>query len=77
VKVFVCDEADTMVDERELGQDTVQIKSLLAPDCQTLFFSATYTPQILDFAGTLVKKASIVKLKTNTDLLLNNIFQVC
>ena len=76
VKVFVCDEADTMVDQRELGQDTVQIKQQLDPLCQTLFFSATYSDTILSFSKALVQKASVVKLKTNEDLLLTNIFQV-
>jgi ATP-dependent RNA helicase DDX19/DBP5 len=76
VKVFVCDEADTMVDQRELGKDTVDIKSALDPNIQTLFFSATYTDSILQFSKALMKKASVIKLKTNSDLLLNNIFQV-
>jgi ATP-dependent RNA helicase DDX19/DBP5 len=76
VKVFVCDEADTMVDQRELGQDTVQIKSQLSPNVQTLFFSATYTDTIISFSKALMTKAAVVKLKTNTDLLLSNIFQV-
>lgn len=76
VKVFVCDEADTMVDQRELGQDTVQIKMSLDQSVQTLFFSATYSDPILTFSRALVKKASVIKLKTNADLLISNIFQV-
>ena len=46
VRVFVCDEADTMVDQQHLGQVTVEIKSQLNPQVQTLFFSATYSETI-------------------------------
>ena len=64
------------VDQRELGQSTVEIKSQLDANVQTLFFSATYTDAIITFSKALMKKASVIKLRTNTDLLLSNIFQV-
>lgn len=64
------------MDQRELGQSTVEIKSQLDPNVQTLFFSATYTDTIIGFSKALMKKASVIKLRTNTDLLLSNIFQV-
>jgi ATP-dependent RNA helicase DDX19/DBP5 len=76
VRVFVCDEADTMVDQQALGQSTLTIKNYLSPSCQILFFSATYTPQVLEYARILVKKACVVKLKTNAALVLDTIFQV-
>ena len=54
----------------------MEIKNQLDPTVQTLFFSATYTDAIITFSKALMKKASVIKLRTNTDLLLSNIFQV-
>jgi ATP-dependent RNA helicase DDX19/DBP5 len=50
VNVFVLDEADKMVEERALGAETMQIRNMLHKDVQILFFSATYTPEVLNYA---------------------------
>jgi ATP-dependent RNA helicase DDX19/DBP5 len=50
VNVFVLDEADKMVEEKALGAETMQIRNLLHKDVQILFFSATYTPEVLNYA---------------------------
>lgn len=81
VKVFVLDEADAMVAKsqqaKSLGADTLAIKKLLSPQCQILFFSATYTKDIIDFSGRIVNRAHLVTLKSDEDLILDVVFQVC
>lgn len=76
VKIFVLDEADNMVDERALGADTLEVKKKLNPDCQILFFSATYSENILSFARKIVPRAYVVKPKSTEELVLDVIFQV-
>jgi ATP-dependent RNA helicase DDX19/DBP5 len=81
VKVFVLDEADAMVAKsqqaKSLGADTLAIKKMLSPQCQILFFSATYTKEIIDFSGRIVNRAHLVTLKSDEDLILDVVFQVC
>ena len=81
VKVFVLDEADAMVAKsqqaKSLGADTLAIKKMLSPNCQILFFSATYTKEIIDFSRRLVSRAHEVTLKSDEDLILDVVFQVC
>lgn len=77
VRIFVLDEADSMVDQRALGADTLEIKRKLSEDqCQILFFSATYSEKILAFAKSLVKRAYVVRPKSTEELVLDVIFQV-
>ncbi len=40
----------TQVEEKALGADTIAIRKLLQPNVQILFFSATYTKEILAYA---------------------------
>ena len=56
VRIFVLDEADKMVKEKSMGKETLDIKKLLRPETQVLFFSATYAPDVLKFAEKIVPK---------------------
>eukprot|EP00597_Dinobryon_sp_UTEXLB2267_P005711 CAMPEP_0170059962 /NCGR_PEP_ID=MMETSP0019_2-20121128/2055_1 /TAXON_ID=98059 /ORGANISM="Dinobryon sp., Strain UTEXLB2267" /LENGTH=543 /DNA_ID=CAMNT_0010265367 /DNA_START=35 /DNA_END=1666 /DNA_ORIENTATION=- len=76
VKVFVLDEADKMVDEKSLGADTLRIKKMLHPEAQVLFFSATYSKEVLDYARMIIPRAYVVKPKSTEELVLDVIFQV-
>lgn len=56
VRIFVLDEADKMVEERTLGAETIQIKNMLSPNTQMLFFSATYDKKVLEYARKIVPR---------------------
>jgi hypothetical protein len=68
VNVFVLDEADKMVEEKALGAETMQIRNLLHKDVQILFFSATYTPEVLNYARKVRFYASYSVLLHSVDL---------
>lgn len=77
VRIFVLDEADTMVDQAQLGADTLEIKRQLNEShCQTLFFSATYGDKILSYAKSIVRRAFVVRPQSTEELVLEVIFQV-
>jgi ATP-dependent RNA helicase DDX19/DBP5 len=70
------DEADQMVRDRGLGADTIDIKKKLRSDCQSLFFSATFTPEVLTLAKKLNPSAYIIRPVRKEELVLDVIFQV-
>jgi len=53
IKIFVLDEADEMLALGGLGDTTKRIRQKLPKQVQTLFFSATWTDQVIKFAKTL------------------------
>ncbi len=76
VRIFVLDEADKMVEEKALGADTIFIRNKLPSSSQLLLFSATYTPEIIDFARKIVPRAYLVTPRSTEELVLDVIFQV-
>lgn len=58
------------------GADTLFIRKKLHDNAQILFFSATYTKQILTFARTVVPRAYLVTPRSTEELVLDVIFQV-
>jgi ATP-dependent RNA helicase DDX19/DBP5 len=76
VKILVCDEADEMVEEREMGVSTMQIKNALDPNVQTLLFSATFPPEVVAYCHRIVKMAAVITIETNNEMVLDTIFQV-
>lgn len=76
LRIFVLDEADKMVEEKSLGVDTLQIRNQLPPTTQILFFSATYTKEIINFARKIVPRAYLVTPRSTEELVLDVIFQV-
>ena len=80
VNIFVLDEADTMVSNseasRSLGADTIRIHSMLPPTTQVLFFSATYSNEVVELAKRLVPRAISLRLVKGTDSIITEILQV-
>lgn len=80
LRVFVLDEADAMVANsemaRSLGADTLKMHSMLPFDAQILFFSATYTPEVVELARTLVPRAAIFRLHNAEESVLSVITQL-
>ena len=80
VKVFVLDEADNMVQEKNVGgfrANSLQIKKQLPKNVQCLLFSATYTQEIIDFSTKLVKVADKILVEDGPEfLVLDEIKQV-
>lgn len=76
LRMFVLDEADKMVEEKALGAETLWIRSKLNSSAQILFFSATYTEEIIAYARKVVPKAYVVKPRSTEELVLDVIFQV-
>lgn len=50
IKVFVLDEADSMLDQQGLGDISIRIKNLLPQGVQIVFFSATFTDDVREYA---------------------------
>lgn len=76
LRIFVLDEADHMVEEKALGAETLTIRKALPPNVQILFFSATYTKEIIAYARQIVPKAYLVTPRSTEELVLDVIFQV-
>lgn len=79
VKIFVVDEADEMVKESKGSASTqvLKIKNKLPEAVQTLFFSATFPPDIKTLANNLVGENAItITVEKVADLILDKIYQV-
>ncbi|KAJ1552166.1 RNA helicase required for poly(A+) mRNA export [Cladochytrium tenue] len=63
VKIFVLDEADTMLDQQGLGDQSIRVKSAVPRTAQIVLFSATFTDQIRQFATRLAPNANMIALK--------------
>lgn len=65
VRIFVLDEADVMLDRQGLGVQSLRIKSLCPTQVQTVLFSATFTPQVVEFAHAIAPNANSFTLKVD------------
>ncbi|CAB4409106.1 unnamed protein product [Rhizophagus irregularis] len=63
MKIFVLDEADNMLDQQGLGDQSIRIKNMMPKDCQIVLFSATYSTQVRTFAGRFAPNANQFSLK--------------
>ncbi|KAL1916021.1 uncharacterized protein VTP21DRAFT_6025 [Calcarisporiella thermophila] len=65
VKIFVLDEADNMLDQQGLGDQSIRIKKYLMPKtCQIVLFSATFADPVRRFAERFAPNANQISLKT-------------
>uniref|UniRef100_A0A7S4UGC0 RNA helicase n=1 Tax=Ditylum brightwellii TaxID=49249 RepID=A0A7S4UGC0_9STRA len=64
IKVFVLDEADNMVGESGHRANSLLIKKQMPKRCQSLFFSATFPPKVVDFATKMVYKPDKILLES-------------
>ncbi|CAG9768946.1 unnamed protein product [Ceutorhynchus assimilis] len=74
ISVFVLDEADVMIDQQGHQDQCIRIHKQLSTSCQMMFFSATYSQEVMDFSEHIVKNPIIIKLKREEEIL-NNIGQ--
>ncbi|KAG9295938.1 hypothetical protein G9A89_006677 [Geosiphon pyriformis] len=65
LKIFVLDEADNMLDQQSLGEQSIRIKNMVPKQCQIVLFSATFPPQVRAFAERFAPNANQFKLKQN------------
>ncbi|KAF7316613.1 hypothetical protein HMN09_00393800 [Mycena chlorophos] len=64
VKVFVLDEADNMLDQEGLGDQTLRVKNQLPREgLQILAFSATFPDHVRNFASKFAPNANKIELK--------------
>ncbi|EAU85307.1 ATP-dependent RNA helicase DBP5 [Coprinopsis cinerea okayama7 len=67
VKVFVLDEADNMLDQDGLGDQTLRVKNLLPKNptqpIQIILFSATFPDHVRSFANKFAPKANKIELQ--------------
>ncbi|EJD53977.1 DEAD-domain-containing protein [Auricularia subglabra TFB-10046 SS5] len=63
IKVFVLDEADNMLDQQGLGDQTLRVKNFLPRSCQILLFSATFPDQVRKYAAKFAPSANEISLK--------------
>ncbi|KAI9276372.1 hypothetical protein BY458DRAFT_433575, partial [Sporodiniella umbellata] len=62
IKVFVLDEADNMLDQDGLGDQSIRIKALIPHECQVLLFSATFPDHVREFASKFAPGANEMSL---------------
>ncbi|KAF9811639.1 hypothetical protein IEO21_06488 [Rhodonia placenta] len=76
VKVFVLDEADNMLDQGGLGDQTLRVKNMLprTHPVQIVLFSATFPDHVRSFAAKCAPNANKIELKSN-ELSVDNIVQ--
>ncbi|CAJ0746301.1 6018_t:CDS:2, partial [Entrophospora sp. SA101] len=62
-KIFVLDEADNMLDQQGLGDQSIRIKNIMPKNCQIVLFSATYPLEVRNFASRFAPNANEFSLK--------------
>lgn len=63
VKIFVLDEADNMLDQDGLGDQSIRIKNMLKGNPQVVLFSATFPEHVRKFAARFAPNANEISLK--------------
>ncbi|KAI8368053.1 P-loop containing nucleoside triphosphate hydrolase protein [Blakeslea trispora] len=63
VKIFVLDEADNMLDQDGLGDQSIRIKTQLKSNPQVVLFSATFPEHVRKFASRFAPNANEISLK--------------
>lgn len=63
MRVLTLDEADNMLDLQGMGDQCKRVKALLPKHVQVVLFSATFPPQVLNFAGVFAPKANEITLE--------------
>ncbi|KAF2858399.1 P-loop containing nucleoside triphosphate hydrolase protein [Piedraia hortae CBS 480.64] len=63
LRVLTLDEADTMLDLQGLGDSCKRVKAMLPRDVQVVLFSATFPPEVLEFANFFAPNANELTLE--------------
>jgi ATP-dependent RNA helicase DDX19/DBP5 len=69
VKVFVLDEADNMVEEGGHRANSLLIKKQMPKFCQSLFFSATFPDEVVQFASKMVERPDKILIEDGPEFL--------
>jgi len=76
IKVLVVDEADAMLGEQNLGDQTLKLRERLHPQCQILLFSATYSPKVQQYTLKFVPEPRANILLKRKEITLDQIQQL-
>ncbi|KAJ2785061.1 RNA helicase required for poly(A+) mRNA export [Coemansia javaensis] len=74
LKLLVLDEADNMLDQGGMGDQTLRIKKWVPKTCQIVLFSATFPDIVREFAQRFAPDANEIRLKA-TELTVDGIKQ--
>ncbi|KAJ1964040.1 RNA helicase required for poly(A+) mRNA export [Dipsacomyces acuminosporus] len=74
MKLYVLDEADNMLDQQGLGDQSIRIKNKMPKSCQIVLFSATFPEKVREFATRFAPEANEIRLKA-TELTVEGIKQ--
>lgn len=77
IKVFVLDEADTMVEEGGHRANSLLIKKMLPKKCQCLLFSATFPPEVVQFAEKVVHNPDKILIEDGPEFLVRYLCRIC
>jgi len=75
IKTFVLDEADNMVAESGHRANSLLIKKLLPKTCQSLFFSATFPKEVVDFASKMVHNPDKILIEDGPEFLVLDVIK--
>ncbi|KAJ3365629.1 RNA helicase required for poly(A+) mRNA export [Allomyces javanicus] len=76
IKVLVLDEADTMLDAQNLGEQAGRVRPLVPSTAQVLLFSATFPDKVKAFAASFAPSANLLSLAPQ-DIKVDAIRQFC
>ncbi|KAJ2321963.1 RNA helicase required for poly(A+) mRNA export, partial [Coemansia sp. RSA 2681] len=74
IKLLVLDEADNMLDQQGLGDQTLKVKNAVPKSCQFVLFSATFPENVQVFTKRFAPEANEIRLKA-TELTVEGIKQ--
>lgn len=63
IRLLIIDEADNMLDQQGLGDQSMRLRSLLPKNIQILLFSATFPDKVMRFAQKFAPGANEIKLR--------------
>jgi len=75
IKVFVLDEADNMVAESGHRANSLLIKKQMPKTCQSLFFSATFPDEVVNFATKMVNNPDRILIERGPEALVLDIIK--
>jgi len=75
IKVFVLDEADNMVAESGHRANSLLIKKQMPKSCQSLFFSATFPDEVIQFATKMVHNPDKILIERGPEALVLDIIK--
>lgn len=75
IRVFVLDEADNMVEEGGHRANSLRIKKTMSDHCQSLFFSATFPPEVVNFAAKMVDNPDKILIEEGPEFLVLDIIK--